>query len=120
MNATRSSDFDRTKIRFAELLKALAHPERLAILGILSEREECMCENISNKLPLTQSTVSQHLKVLKEAGLIHGKITGVSVCYDLNPETFRECCSLFDGFAEKMLSGKKVQFGVKDQSLGSS
>jgi ArsR family transcriptional regulator, arsenate/arsenite/antimonite-responsive transcriptional repressor len=69
----------------ALLAKAIAHPARLAILGLLSRKESCICGDIVEELPLAQSTVSQHLKVLKEAGLIHGEIEGTSTCYCLNP-----------------------------------
>ena len=111
MALSKSSEFDREKKRFSELTKALSHPARLAILEILADRKECMCGHISEKLPLAQSTVSQHLKALKEAGLIKGTISGASICYDVNPEVLRECCELFDRFCEKMMSKDKVQIG---------
>jgi len=72
--------------RLASQLKALAHPARLQILDVLSVRGECVCGEIVGLLPLSQSTVSQHLKVLKEAGLLTGTIDGTSSCYCLNNE----------------------------------
>jgi ArsR family transcriptional regulator, arsenate/arsenite/antimonite-responsive transcriptional repressor len=69
----------------ARLARALAHPARVKIVRFLLEREECMAGAISDELPLAQSTVSQHLKVLREAGLIHGEVDGVRICYCANP-----------------------------------
>lgn len=111
MGYSKSSEFDRDKARFAQLAKALSHPARLAILEILASREQCMCGNIATMLPLAQSTVSQHLKSLKNAGLIKGTITGSSICYDINPETMRECCEIFGEFCEGILRYEKVQNG---------
>jgi len=77
------SDTDR---RLAQHLKALAHPARLAIVRLLAERDECVCGEIVDDLPLAQSTVSQHLKALTEAGLVQGTIDGRRTCYCLDPE----------------------------------
>lgn len=71
----------------ARLAKALGHPARIAIIRLLARRETCVCGEIVAELPLAQSTVSQHLKVLKEAGLIRGDVDGPRVCYCLEPET---------------------------------
>ncbi len=65
----------------ADLAKALGHPARVRILKILIERNACICRNIVEEIPLAQSTVSQHLKQLQEAGLIQGEIDGPRVCY---------------------------------------
>ena len=73
----------------AALARALGHPARVAILRQLSERGECVCGRIVDSLPLAQATVSQHLKVLKEAGLVQGEIDGPRVCYCVNPETVK-------------------------------
>ena len=78
--------------QLAAQLKALAHPARLQILELLADRGECVCGEIVSMLPLTQSTVSQHLKILKEAGLLIGKIDGTRSCYCVGSEaivTFR-------------------------------
>lgn len=72
-------------LRLAKLCKALGHPARLAILRYLAERRTtCTCGEIVDQLPLAQSTVSQHLKVLKDAGLIVGEVEPPRVCYCLN------------------------------------
>jgi ArsR family transcriptional regulator len=65
----------------ARLAKALGHPARVKILRFLLERDDCMAGPIADELPLAQSTVSQHLKVLREAGLIHGEVDGTRICY---------------------------------------
>lgn len=69
----------------ARLCKALGHPARVAILRLLLRRESCVCGEIVEELPLAQATVSQHLKTLKEAGLIRGSVDGPRVCYCVEP-----------------------------------
>ena len=75
--------------RLATACKALSHPARLAILQTLAERGVCICGEIVAALPLSQATVSQHLKVLKEAGLITGEIDGPRSCYCIDANTLR-------------------------------
>jgi DNA-binding transcriptional ArsR family regulator len=74
----------------AQVCKALAHPVRLQILDYLGSVEACVCGDIVNLLPLAQSTVSQHLKVLKEARLVEGEIDGPRTCYCLNRRALEE------------------------------
>ena len=81
MGATKSYEFSAKENRLARYAKALAHPARVAILKILASKASCQCGDIVDELPLSQSTVSQHLKELKEAGLIKGEIDGTKVCY---------------------------------------
>jgi DNA-binding transcriptional ArsR family regulator len=78
----------------ALLAKALGHPARVQILRLLVRREACICGDIVDELPLAQSTVSQHLKVLKEAGLIRGEIDGPRVCYCIEPRVLRRLKAL--------------------------
>jgi len=78
----------------ALLAKALGHPARVQILRLLVRREACVCGDIVDELPLAQSTVSQHLKVLKEAGLIRGEIDGPRVCYCVEPRVMRRLKAL--------------------------
>ncbi len=73
----------------ANLAKALGHPARVAILRLLGRKNACICGDIVAELPLAQSTVSQHLKVLKEAGLIRGDVDGPRVCYCIEPRALR-------------------------------
>jgi DNA-binding transcriptional ArsR family regulator len=81
MGATKSEEFSVKDNRIARYAKALSHPARVAILRILIQKQACICGDIVEELPLSQSTVSQHLKELKQAGLIKGDIEGVKVCY---------------------------------------
>jgi ArsR family transcriptional regulator len=81
----------------ADRLKALGHPVRLAILRALAERSACCCGDVCSRLPLAQSTVSQHLKVLKEAGLVRFTRDGVRSSYGLNPAAFEELRSDLEG-----------------------
>lgn len=73
----------------AALLKALAHPTRVRILRLLTRRSTCICGEIVENLDLAQSTVSQHLKVMKDVGLIQGEVDGPKVCYCLSPCVLR-------------------------------
>ena len=81
MGTTKTKDYSAQELSIAKYAKALSHPARVAILNVLLKRQSCICGAIVDELPLSQSTVSQHLKELKAAGLIKGDIEGVSVCY---------------------------------------
>lgn len=81
----------------AALAKALGHPARVQILRLLARREACVCGDIVDELPLAQSTVSQHLKVLKDVGLIRGDVDGPRVAYCLEPRTLRRVKALIGG-----------------------
>lgn len=81
MGTTKTEEFTIKQNKIAKYMKALGHPARIAILEVLIKKEACMCGDIVEELPLSQSTVSQHLKELKEAGLIKGDIEGAKVCY---------------------------------------
>ena len=81
MGATKSEEFSVKDNRVAKYAKALSHPARIAILKLLIKKQACVCGDIVDELPLSQSTVSQHLKELKDAGLIKGDIEGAKVCY---------------------------------------
>jgi len=81
----------------ADRLKALGHPVRLAIVRALAERSCCCCADVCNRLPLAQSTVSQHLKVLKDAGLVSFRRDGVRSAYVLNPAAFAELKADLEG-----------------------
>src|SRR6478735_4748801 len=81
MGTTKTEEFTIKDNKIAKYAKALAHPARIAILQLLIKKQACICGDIVDELPLSQSTVSQHLKELKEAGLIKGDIDGAKVCY---------------------------------------
>ncbi len=78
----------------ARLADAIGNPARVAIVRLLKQRETCVCGEIVEVLPLAQSTVSQHLKVLKEAGWIQGEVDGPRTCYCLNPMALEKFQSL--------------------------
>lgn len=79
------------------MAKAIGHPARVQILRLLSNRPSCVCGAIVDEIPLAQSTVSQHLKVLKEAGLIRGDVDGPRVCYCIEPRSLRRLKALVGG-----------------------
>ena len=93
----RPVDGDGADEELAALAKALAHPARVKVVRILLRKNACICGDIVEELPLAQSTVSQHLKVLKEAGLIRGDVDGPRVCYCIEPRTLRRLRSLVGG-----------------------
>jgi DNA-binding transcriptional ArsR family regulator len=89
MGATKSAEFSVKENQLAKYAKALAHPARVAILKLLAGRQTCVCGDIVEELPLSQSTISQHLKELKEAGLITGEIDGAKVCYCIDAKEWK-------------------------------
>ncbi len=94
--------FDQKLTSTAVLFKALAHPARLAILQYLADTKVCMTGNISDELPLSRTTVNQHLKELKNAALIQGTVDGAKVNYCLNPEKIKELMKLTDCFFKEI------------------
>ena len=90
MASAKTDLFPKATVDLARMAKAMAHPARIVILEFLIEQDRCICGTIVDALPLSQSSVSQHLKELKEAGLIRGEIDGPRVCYCINPETFQK------------------------------
>lgn len=86
MPSAKAQAFTDDEVRLAAFARALAHPARIAILRQLALRQGCLCGDLVEILPLAQATVSQHLKVLKDAGLIRGETDGPRCCYGLNAE----------------------------------
>jgi DNA-binding transcriptional ArsR family regulator len=84
MALNKKNEFDEDTRKLAEFAKAFSHPARIAILQTIAERKECICCEIVEVIPLAQSTVSQHLKELKEVGLIQGDIDGTKSCFCIN------------------------------------
>ena len=101
----KNEAFGKKEQELAEFAKALSHPARIAILKVLAQRNECICGDIVDVLPLAQSTVSQHLKELKNAGLIEGSVDGPRSCYCINWKAFEkfsnEICFLFSNLKTK-------------------
>lgn len=94
----KSEKFDNNLQELALLAKAISHPARLAILQYLAETKTCISGDISDFLPLSRTTVSQHLKELKQLGLIHGEIEGLKVNYCLCKSTIDKFKEMFDAF----------------------
>ena len=98
MTTQKETSFEETLIQQARLFKALAHPARLAILQYLAEIQTCITGDIAEELPLSRTTVNQHLKELRDAGLIKGTVDGVKTNYCLNAkaiEALRKDCDCF-------------------------
>jgi DNA-binding transcriptional ArsR family regulator len=94
MGLTKTEGFTKTQIELSALAKALGHPARLAIIQFLAARKSCVCGDIVEELPLSQSTVSQHLKELKNVGLIKGDIEGPSICYCIDDKMWTKAQKL--------------------------
>lgn len=105
MGLTKSHHFSVKENKVAGYAKALAHPARIAILQFLAKQQSCMCGDIVEELPLSQSTVSQHLKELKAAGLIKGDIDGARVCYCIDEKGWKAAQAslnhFFDGYKNR-------------------
>ena len=86
MGASKIINYSEAEMQIAKFAKALSHPARVAILQLLIQKQSCICGDIVDELPIAQSTVSQHLKELKQAGLIKGNIDGASICYCVDTE----------------------------------
>lgn len=105
MQKTHSVNIEDESIkRSAAIAKALGHPARIAILKILAQRETCFCGDITEIIPLAQSTVSQHLKALKNAGLITGTVEGVKTCYCLNADGVKELNDLLRELSNELIT----------------
>ena len=98
MGTAKTEEFTVKDNKIAKYAKALAHPARVAILQILLKKQNCICGDIVEELPLSQSTVSQHLKELKEAGLIKGDIEGAKVCYCIDEKEWESAKTYLAAF----------------------
>ncbi|MEI6185403.1 MAG: metalloregulator ArsR/SmtB family transcription factor [Bacteroidota bacterium] len=101
MGITKAEEFSVKDNRIAKYAKALSHPARVAILNLLIKKQACICGDIVEELPLSQSTVSQHLKELKEAGLIKGDIEGAKVCYCIDEKEWNNAKQFMNEFFGK-------------------
>ena len=104
MGSTKTEIFTEEQNALAVMLKAIAHPARLAILQQIISANACICGDLVDELGLAQATISQHLKELKNAGLIQGTIDGVSICYCIEPKAWakleKELDGLFQSYKE--------------------
>lgn len=107
MGATKTDHFTDKQNAIATLAKALGHPARVAIVDYLLKVDACICGDIVNELPLAQPTVSQHLKELKNAGIIKGEIEGNTICYCLDINSIDKLQSYFANISIKLETKKK-------------
>lgn len=98
MGLTKTEIFSEKQNKLAQMMKALAHPARIAIIQQLVKSQACICGDLVDELGLAQATISQHLKELKNAGLIHGTIEGTSVCYCIDPKVWKQFKNAFEAF----------------------
>jgi DNA-binding transcriptional ArsR family regulator len=102
MGASKTDHFTDKQNTIAILLKAFGHPARVAIMEYLMKVDSCICGDIVNELPLAQPTVSQHLKELKNAGLIKGNIEGNSTCYCIDEKKIEKLQNYFANISIKL------------------
>ncbi|EDY82982.1 transcriptional regulator, ArsR family protein [Verrucomicrobiia bacterium DG1235] len=95
MTTAKIDLFTDKQVELSRFARSLSHPARIAIVGLLQESEKMSCSEIVEALPLAQATVSQHLKALRESGLVSGESCGTQVCYSLVPDQIRDFCSEF-------------------------
>ena len=106
MGATKTAVFTEQQNQIADYAKALAHPARVAILQFLVQRNACVCGDIVDELPLSQSTVSQHLKELKRIGVVQGTVEGPSVCYCIDQAGWKRMKTVIGDILTPLRSGK--------------
>jgi ArsR family transcriptional regulator len=104
MGVTKTQIFTDKQNRIADLAKALAHPARVAIIQHLLKEKSCVCGDLVEVLPLAQATVSQHLKELKNIGILHGEINPPRVCYCINETVWQEAKAIFGEIFEPDVS----------------
>lgn len=98
MGLTKTEIFTDKQNKLAQMMKALAHPARIAILQHLIKANACICGDLVEELGLAQATISQHLKELKNAGLIQGTIDGTSVCYCIDGKVWNQYKTILESF----------------------
>lgn len=106
MGTTKTEEFTLKENKIAMYAKAFGHPARIAILKLLIQKNACVCGDIVDELPLSQSTVSQHLKELKEAGLIKGSIEGVKICYCIDEKEWETAKKYLNELFEMQIKKK--------------
>ena len=105
MGASKTIGYGKDELSLAKYAKALSHPARIVILNLLLKKRSCICGDIVEELPISQSTVSQHLKELKEAGLIKGEIEGASICYCIDEKEWRKAGRMMELLMKKATPG---------------
>lgn len=98
MGITKTEIFNKQQNQLAIILKALAHPARIAILQHIIKSQACICNDLVEELGLAQATISQHLRELKNTGIIKGNIEGTSICYCINEKVWAQVSNELSGF----------------------
>ncbi|WP_299223036.1 helix-turn-helix transcriptional regulator [uncultured Psychroserpens sp.] len=98
MGASKLDIYNEETNTIAAIAKVFAHPARVAILQFISKQDACICNDIVDEIGLSQSTISQHLKVINDAGLLKGDFKGKSICYCLNVDRFKTFQNLFNSY----------------------
>lgn len=107
MGVTRSDIFTNEQNKLANYFKVLGHPARIAILQYIIDQKACICNDLVNELGLAQATISQHLKELKNVGIIQGNIEGKSVCYCIEEDVWKTLQNEFAAFFKQNVKVKK-------------
>lgn len=102
MGVSKTEGFNAEQNRLAEIAKALGHPARIAILQEIMQKDRCICNDLVDKLPLSQATISQHLKALKKVKLIKGEVEAPRICYCINKETWESVQRSWHSFFESV------------------
>lgn len=107
MGLTKTEIFTEKQNKLATMLKALGHPARIAIIQHIIKSNTCICGDLVDELGLAQPTISQHLKELKNVGLIQGTIEGTSVCYRIDPKVWKQLKTSLDSFIVSYVNNEK-------------
>ena len=107
MAINKKSEFSSQDQLLADFAKVLSHPARIAILKVLAQKGMCICGEIVEVLPLAQSTVSQHLKDMKAAGLITGEVEGTKSCYCIDWDALKAGCDAVQAMAKDLVTAKR-------------
>jgi len=106
MGITKTDGFELRIAEMAEILKALGHPARLAIMEYLAKTPACICNDIVDELPLAQPTISRHLAELKKVGLIQGTIEGKNICYCINDDRWMQVREAIESISKTLFTNK--------------
>ena len=107
MGITKTEGFSSEITQMADVLKAIGHPARLSIMLYLAKSSSCVCNDIVDKLPLAQPTISRHLSELKRVGLIQGTIEGKNICYCINKKNWAKVKGTIDGISQTIINQQK-------------
>jgi predicted transcriptional regulator len=107
MGISKTELFTKKQNELANMAKAISHPARIAILQQLIKTNACVCGDLVEEIGLAQPTISQHLKELKNAGIIQGTVEGASICYCIDPKIWTKYRTLFEAFFADIIPVEK-------------